>query len=267
MEDNTLYQGGNEQGFADPVTENEGLTVGTEDEGGKGQEVADPVQEAEGNESKTQSKEANAAFAQIRRRAEEAERQAAESRDRVSRMTGILNRLGFEGESPEAAADSALSHVTGKPVEEIRREREAAQQHSQLTQALIAEVEALRGEKAQREVDEDLKRFKAIDPELKDVEDLEKRYPAFLEAIRNLSDEDKRNSELRELLFRSAVGMREAKKIKPPPAIGRLNTKTEAEKDFFTEKELNYLEANPEKLDDPKVREKAIRSMTKLKKL
>lgn len=267
MEENTLNQGGNEQGLAEPVTENEDLTVDTETTGEKEQEVAEPAGEtAEGNEGKTQSKEANAAFAQIRRRAEEAERQAAESRDKINRMTGILNRLGFAGESPEAAADSALSHVTGKPVDEIRREREAAQQHSQLTQALIAEVEALRNEKAQGEVDADIKRFKVIDPELKGVEDLERRYPAFLEAIRNLSDEDKRNPELRELLFRSAVSMKAEKTVSSPPKIGKVNSKTEVEKEFFTEKELDNLTA-AELENNPKLLEKALKSMTKLGKL
>lgn len=263
MGDNTLYQGGNEQGFADPVTENENLTVDTNTTGEKEQEVADPVTGAEGNESKTQSKEANAAFAQIRRRAEEAERQAAESRDKVSRMTGILNRLGFEGESPEAAADSALSHVTGKPVEEIRREREAYRNQSAQTRALMEEVEALRDREAQRVMADDLQAFQKIDPSLKTLDELPELYFQMLTS----SGENGKNPDFREALFRAVTGMQEAKKIKPPPAIGRLNTKTEVEKEFYTEKELAYLEANPDKLDDPKVREKAIRSMTKLKKL
>ena len=127
----------------------------------------------------------------------------------------------------------------------------------------MEEVEALRDREAKRVMEDDLKAFQKIDPSLKTLDELPELYFQMLAS----SGENGKNPDFREALFRTVTGMQEAKKIKPPPAIGRLNTKTEAEKEFYSEKELEYLEAHPDKLDDPKVREKAIRSMTKLKKL
>jgi hypothetical protein len=49
-------------------------------------------------------------------------------------------------------------------------------------------------------------------------------------------------------------------KKEAPPVVGRINSKTVVEKDYFTDKELNSL--SKKDLDDPAVLAKAMRSMT-----
>lgn len=249
-------EGAEVQEPAEPEAVNE-ETADIEDAGAEDQEVADPETE------KTGRTEADAAFAEMRRRAEQAERMSAQERARTERMTEILERLGFRGRNADDVADEAIAHIEQTTPEEVRKQRMSSEYETAQRQAMIDEINALRAAEAQRTVDEDMRVFKKIDPSLKSVADLENKYPAFLKAVSGLADADKVNPEIRELLFRAEYERQSARAVKAPPKVGKVNAKTSVDKDYYTNSELDNLTGKD--LDNPEVLEKAIKSLTKLK--
>ncbi|MBE6008657.1 MAG: hypothetical protein E7235_05610 [Lachnospiraceae bacterium] len=106
---------------------------------------------------------------------------------------------------------------------------------------------------AQRRLEADLRAIRRIDPEIKEVEDLDEE---FFELIRNGFDGV--------TAFMALKAKKENGKRSTPPAVGRVAKVSDAEKDYFTARELNLLSSR--ELDDPKVLKKALRSMVKSKK-
>ena len=65
------------------------------------------------------------------------------------------------------------------------------------------------------------------------------------------------------LMLYDAMETRQSKEATVPPKIGKVNVKTETERNYYTNKELDSLTGKD--LDDPAVLDKAIKSLTKLK--
>lgn len=208
------------------------------------QEVAEPAAETRNT--------ADAAFADMRRKWQASESERDILADQLSRMKGILSKFGFEGETAEDSIDAANAHFTGQDVESIRRERIERQQALSKQADLQREVEYYRRKDAERRMNEDLKAIQKLDPNVKDLKDLGED---FFKLVRSGFDGV--------TAFTAVRAKNEMNKKEAPPVIGRINSKTVEEKDYFTEKELSALSAK--ELEDPAVLAKAMKSMTKKK--
>jgi len=194
---------------------------------------------------------ADRAFARMRRELEEKRRNEAVLRAQNTRLSSAMQHFGFNGNTPDEIADAIEAHTSGKSVEEIRSAREAKAREDADIQKLRNENAAFRQREAKRVFDEDLKTVQKLDPNVKNLNELGRDF--FALRAQGVSTE---------VAFNAIKGVRDAQKVTPPPAIGKVNAKTKVERDFFTSDELDKLNSE---LDDPKVLEKAIRSMTKLK--
>lgn len=252
------FEGAEVQEPAEPDTAEditEAVEIENEETGAEDVEPAVPQE--------TGRTQADAAFAELRRRAEQAERGNAEAEQRISRMTELLNRLGFRGGDADSVTDDAVAHLEQTTPEAVKQQRLQTQYENMQRQAVMDELHALREMEAERNLQADLKAFGKIDPSVKTAADLEQKYPNYLRALSGISGQEKANPEVRELLFRAEFERQSAKAVKAPAKVGKVNAKTNVEKEYFSNDELDKLTAKD--LDDPKVLEKAIKSMEKIK--
>lgn len=234
------------------------------EEGAEGQEPAEPVNSPEPDTTGEQRRNQDAAFAEMRRRYEEAERRSQQIQAQLARTTGVLREMGFRGDTDDYVIDSALAHMQGRSVEDVRAERLSAQQAQFQKDALVNEIQELRGREAARMEEYDISVFSKLDPDIKSMADIGAKYPEYFTALqRYAGTQEFLKPELRETLFRAAMETRQSKEATVPPKIGKVNVKTETERDYFTNKELDNLTGK--ELDDPVLLEKAIKSLTKLK--
>ena len=159
--------------------------------------------------------------------------------------------LGFDGDSPDDAADRAEAHRTGRTAEDVRRERLAAQEREQVLAKQQAELEFFRSQAVKQKMDADLKAIQKAYPEVKSLGEL---GDGFLSLIRA--------GVAAPLAARVVKEEQAGSQAKAPAKAGKVNAKSRSEKEFYTNEELDRL--TPADLDDPKVMEKALRSLTKL---
>ena len=195
---------------------------------------------------------ADAAFADMRRKWQASESERNIANERFARAKEILGRFGFAGESDDDVLDAADAHFTGQDVESIRRERMERQKALNEQNALQREVNHYRQQEVHRRMAEDLKAIQKIDNTVKSLDDLGEDY---FNLIRSGFDGI--------TAFMAVKAKKELNKKEAPPVIGRINSKTVQERDYFTDKELSALSAK--ELDDPAVLAKAMKSMTKKK--
>ena len=208
------------------------------------QEVAEPAAETRNT--------ADAAFADLRRKWQASESERDILSEKFAMAKDILTKFGFSGATDEDMLDAANAHFTGQDVESIRRERIERQQALSKQADLQREVEYYRRKDAERRMNDDLKAIQKLDPSVKDLKDLGKE---FFDLVRNGFDGV--------TAFTAVRAKSEMNKKEAPPVIGRINSKTVEEKDYFTDKELSALSAK--ELEDPAVLAKAMKSMTKKK--
>ena len=195
------------------------------------QEAAEPVKE-----TKTDS---DRAFANMRR---ELLRKTAE----VERMNNVIKKMGFNSE------DEALAHMEGRSVEDIRRERTEKQKAEDERYALKEELMRYRQSEVKRRMEADLKAIQRLDPKVKSLDDLGGEYLSLIRS--GISGETAYH----------AIKAKEAAHTKPaPPKIGKVNSRTAEESEFFSSKELDALTSKD--LDDPVVYAKAMKSLSRLK--
>jgi len=198
------------------------------------------------------SESADRAFARMRRELEEKTRNEEVLRAQNNRLSSAMQHFGFNGNTPDEIADAIEAHTSGKSVEEIRSAREAKAREDADIQKLRNENAAFRQREAKRVFDEDLKTVQKLDPNVKNLNELGRDF--FALRAQGVSTE---------VAYNAIKGVRDAQKVAPPPAIGKVNTKTKVERDFYTSDEVDKLTA--EELDDPKVMAKVMKSMTKWK--
>lgn len=269
-----FMSGAEVQEVAEPVMMEDTQTVGTEEEtlnqpmaeaeaeGAEEQEVAEPAAEAE--REREDKLTADQSFAQMRRNEAEARRQAQEAAVRMQKMEesqrrllGVLGNLGFHGTDVDEVTDRAVAHYTGKSVDEVRnarlqqeQEQQRVQQQMELTQRLQAQNREMAMQLVKTRMAEDLAKIQKINPKVKDLNEL---GPGFGQLIRQGIPAER--------AYRVLAEEKKEAELTPPAKIGKVNAKTKAEKDFYTSEEVDKLTAA--ELDDPKVRAKVMRSMTK----
>ena len=216
-------EGVEEQEIADPVMEE------AEEQGAEEPEVTAPAsEEPEGRTA------ADAAFAEMRRRAEEAERLRAEA-------LAELEDLKSKQAAREAALEEldideidAISEVTGMTREEvletIEREEEAAEAEIQSKEKdrIIEELQDRINEvEAEKIMAQDLANLQKIDPKLKELTDLGEDFFAYIAA--GLSAEQ---------AYYAIKGREITTRSTPAVAPGKITEATPPEKDYFTEEEV-----------------------------
>jgi preprotein translocase subunit YajC len=256
---------GNTQEVAEPVED----VVETSEQT---QEVAEPEPQQETVEQPTEPKveernyERDAAFANMRRSMEQAQKEREETqklleamRKEKERLTNSFGLFGFKGDVDEIE-DQAKAHYSGKTVEEVRNERlqaqkvfEEQQRREQETLAKDNQIKDLQRQLYARILSDDLKAIQAKDPSIKSLDDLGKDF-ALMRSTGVSVD----------VAYNAVKSTLEANKKTPPPEIGKVNATQKADKTYYTSAEVDAMIASNDKaLDDPSVLERIRKSMTK----
>lgn len=214
------------------------------------QEAADPVEEKGDTAGRKNAQDA--AFADLRRRWQTAEGEKNIANEQLNRAREILGKFGFNGATLDDVFDSANANLTGQDVASVRQTRLAAQEEATRRSSLEREIEYYRRMDAERRMKEDLKAIQKIDPSVKSMNELGEDYFKLIRAgIDGVT------------AFSAIKAKGNLNKKEKPPVIGRVNSRTTEEKDYYTDKELNALTGKD--LDDPAVLEKAMKSLSKKK--
>ncbi len=201
--------------------------VETDVESVETQEVAEPVSDNKDvttTEESRQTDERDSAFADMRRRLEQAERENQQMIEALS--------LYFDGDNGEDLSIQAQAYAQQRSPEEIREELEAMNEYD----ALVAENEYLKqtalNAEIEKAVDESLRLLNSIDPNIKTYEDIENLGDDFLSLISAGVDTE------------TAFYATQAKKYKNTPnapnPIGKINN-NQVERDYYTSEELDNL--------------------------
>ena len=196
--------------------------------------------------------EKDAYFADMRRKQELEEARANNAK--LQRQIDAANKaLGsfFEGESLEEKLDYAQAQAMGVDVSKIREQKQAQER----AQAVHNELERYRKREVERMMEEDLKTIQAIDPTITSLRDLPETFMALrFNSAAPMSAEK---------AFIATKAIENQTKSPKPASVGSISGGGKAESEFFTSEELDSLTSKM--LDDPKIMEKAMRSMARLK--
>lgn len=232
------------------------------------QEAAEPVTQEEAEKPKVEERdyEKDAAFANMRRSMEQAQKEREETQKlyeamkaEKERLTNSFGLFGFKGDVDEIE-DQAKAHYSGKTVEEVRNERlqaqkviEEQQRREQETLAKDNQIKDLQRQLYARILEDDLKAIQAKDPSIKSLDDLGKDF-ALMRSTGVSVD----------VAYNAVKSTLEANKKTPPPEMGKVNATQKADKAYYTQAEVDaMIAANDKALDNPSVLEKIRKSMTK----
>lgn len=228
-----------EQEVAEPVDE-------TQETGAEEPEVAEPESE---ELEESGSKATDAAFAKMRRRAEEAERKEAEAQAELEKMrakqdarVAALANMGVDD-------IDAMAEQTGMTREEvletIQREEEAveAEIREKAKDIKIQELEdQILAERVEREMAADLVELQKIDPSLKSLDDLGEDFVAYIAAGLTAKQ-----------AYAAVKSMEKSTKPTPATPPGRISETAPPEKDFYTEEEVDNMTPAQQKANYKKI--------------
>lgn len=197
--------------------------------GAEVQEFAEPVVEAETEpvieEFEEPGDKSDSAFAEYRRRAEEAERELADLRaERLARQETMKRITGSEDGEFSAIAE-AMGIDEADLIATFEAESDAARKDLRI-QDLENQLNEVTAEKMMQQ---DLAEIQRIDPDIKDLSELGETFLKLKE--KGVDTES---------AYWAAKAKREATQMKPPKAPGRANI-SQPEKNFFTEEEVNAM--------------------------
>ena len=195
------------------------------------QETAEPVSE-ETVEEEPKKTEEDAAWARMRREAEQARKDAeaaqkelAELRAREEARNETYSRLTGNDNGDIAA----IAEATGMSEDEVLAEIEAAQESAQKDLLIEQLQEQVTSIEAERLMQADLEKIRKVDPSLKSLDDLGDAYIDYVSAG------------LDPVKAYWAIKAEErANHATPPKEIGRVETGT-AEKDYYTDAEIDAM--------------------------
>ena len=233
------------------------------------QEVVEPETQAPVEEPKNEGRdyEKDAAYASMRRSMEQAQKEREELQKQFEvmktereRLRGALGLFDFKGTVDEIE-DQAKAHYSGRTVEEVRNERlqaqkaiEEQQRREQETLAKDNQIRDLQRQLYARILDDDLKKIQAIDPSVKNLDELGEKFTKLMIAG-GWTAED---------AYHAVKSIGAANQKTPPPEMGKVNATQKADKTYYTEAEVDaMIAANDKALDNPSVIAKIRKSMTK----
>ncbi len=225
----------------------------TAESGVEVQEVAEPaVNEQVGQTQTTGKTEKDSYFADMRRKQEL--EQMRESNSQLKRQLEDAQKAFasyFEGSTLQEQMDYAAAQTRGVDVADIRAEREAADRVSSLER----ELEQYRQRDIEKMMADDLREIQSIDPTVTSLDDL----PRTFTALRFNKDAPMSAKEA----FFAVKAIQQQTKAPKPASVGSVTGTGTVENEFFTEAELDALD--DKRLSNPKIMEKAMRSMARLK--
>ena len=203
------------------------------------QETAEPVSEE--SEQPTGKTEEDAAWARMRREAEQARAEAEAAQKELAELkasnearTSAFSRLTGRDENAEIAA---LAEVTGMSEDEVaeiyEREAESAQKDLRIEQ-LENMVSTIQGERLYQA---DLERLRKIDPSLTDLESLGPEYMRYMQATDPETGEPLMEPED---AYWAIKAKERANQATPPKEVGKVATGP-AEKTRFTAQEIDAM--------------------------
>lgn len=190
---------------------------------GKGAEVQEPAEPVK--EDKPEKTEQDAAFAQLRREKEDAERRAKEAESQLEREKALLSRASSADDPALELVAQQLGIEPDDLMEAFEEEMEDARLSDERDN-LRREVEELR---IQKEMEKDLHEVQKIDPKIKDLSELGEGFMKCISA--GMSAEE---------AYHAAQYLKEKTSATPPKEIGKIN-QSETEKDFFTKEEVEAM--------------------------
>ena len=206
------------------------------------QETAEPVSEE--SEQPTGRTEEDAAWARMRREAEQARKDAeaaqkelAELRASTEARANAISRLTGRGEDAEIAA---LAEVTGMSEDEVaeiyEREAEAAQKDLRIEQ-----LEEMVGSiQAERLMQVDLERLRKIDPSLNSLDDLGPEYVRYMSVVDPGTGEPIMEPED---AYWAIKAKQRANQATPPKEVGKVATGP-AEKNRYSQAEIDAMSSD-----------------------
>ena len=207
-----------------------------------------------------QGREENAAFKQMRQRIDALE---SENRKYKSMADVVGTDLGVRSSDPETLRIELQARregvtpdvVRAREITERQRYREQLNSDPEFI-AAQTQLRYYRQELARRQREQDVAELQAKYPADKiDADSLGEQYAKLRAAgVDNLTAY---------AAVRTVSEMAAAQQPAPPPDTGAVGTAAEQEKDFYTPEEVDRLTSK--QLDDPKIMEKVMKSMTKWK--
>lgn len=230
----------NSQEVAAPETSTSSVAESGAEQAAASQESTQQAQTVEVAKPR-QDSATNAAFAQMRRDAENAKREN-------EMLLNSLKQYGYQGSASDIA-DQLIAQRTGRDINAVKAEREANERINSMQSQLVNQNHALVNELSKRMMEDDLKKIQAIDPSVKSLNDLGEEY---VQLIGNGLDAE---------LAYHTIKAKEKAHLKPVPKdLGPIGSTTQ-EKDFYTKDEVDQL--TDKQLDDPKIWERVRKSMLK----
>jgi hypothetical protein len=217
------------------------------------EDVAEPQVEESVVETPQNTKtEQDSYYADMRRKQEldEARSKNAALQAQLDRAKKALNSY-WDGENIDDLVDRAMAQADGVDVATVRQNRMAEANQ----QSLMAELEQYRQNEVNRQMENDLREIQSIDPTITSLNDLP---PSFISLRFNeVSPMDAKSAFLRMRAIESQ------QKTPKPASTGSMTSTGKSTSEFFTSQELDNLTSKD--LDDPKIMEKAMRSLERLK--
>lgn len=241
MENEYINESVENQEVAEPETE--------ELESAENQEVAEPDQSEETHEEPSGRTEADAAFAEMRRRIAELEQANGDLERRNGAMSGALSRY-FEGDNDDELIINANAYAEERDPDEYREQYERDLELESLRAQNSALNERLIDAEVTRRMEEGLREVQEIDPSIKTLDELGEHFANFI--VAGLSTKE---------AYFATMQINGTEKVFAPSAIGKV-ADTKAEREYFTSEELDALTS--EELDDPDIFAKAMESLKRL---
>ena len=208
------------------------------------QEVAEPAAEESHEEKQSAGKnDADAAFAEMRRKNQELERNNKMLREAMLRY--------FDGETDEELSINAIAYAEQKDPEEYRQEWERDQEFINLQTENDDLKEQLLNAQVEKMMREDLAVIREIDPTVNSLDDLGESF---------LNMRLQGGLSVKEAYY-ATKAMQLKEKVLAPDAIGKV-ADSKVERDYYTSEEIDNL--TDEELNDDKIWEKVMRSMSRL---
>lgn len=214
-----------------------------------------------------QTKADNAAFAEMRRKTQELQRQLDEARREREKVDSALTKhFGATGESITDKVDALVAKALNISVDELRardaieaqKAKERVKQDPEYV-AVTKERDELRTRFAELLYAQDLAAIKAAFPDetAETVDDLGEDF--------RMLRVKKGDPITAYKMVRAARDVAEPEHKPEPPAMGAVGDQSTPESEYYSADELARLDKNPKLLDDPKILAKAIKSLTRLK--
>lgn len=215
-------------------------------------ESTEDVAQAMETQPAAEKTERDAYYADLRRKQELD--QSRQDNDRLrQQLEAVQKTLGnyFEGSTLDEQLEYAQAQSLGIDVSTYRQQKEEENK----AQAVQNELQMYRQREIDRMMADDLRAVQAIDPTVTSLNDLS---PTFL-ALRFNQTAPMGAKEA----FLATKAIETQTKTPKPASVGSISSAGTVESEFYTSAELDAL--TPKMLDDPKVMEKAMRSMARLK--